>query len=78
MCMEGGCGTCIVTIKRINPVTCKPDIFAINSVRAKINLCRLIEKNAHASFVQIFSVLFQFSLAILGIFTQSKVLEIQI
>lgn len=32
MCQEGGCGACIVAVKRTNLITQKSEIFAVNSV----------------------------------------------
>lgn len=32
MCQEGGCGACIVTVKRINSATQKQETFGVNSV----------------------------------------------
>ena len=34
MCSEGGCGCCVVTAVRTDPLTGKQAPFAINSVRA--------------------------------------------
>lgn len=33
MCLEGGCGVCIVMIKGYHPITHDEDIRAVNSVR---------------------------------------------
>lgn len=32
MCLEGGCGVCIVMVKGLHPVTHNEDIRAVNSV----------------------------------------------
>lgn len=33
MCFEGGCGTCIVAVTLMDPVTNREVVFAVNSVR---------------------------------------------
>lgn len=35
MCVEGGCGACIVSVNRINPVTGKHETFSINSASSQ-------------------------------------------
>lgn len=37
MCMEGGCGTCIVAVEEVDPVTAKKSVFAVNSVKYRIS-----------------------------------------
>lgn len=32
MCLEGGCGSCIVAVEEIDPKTSTKSIFAVNSV----------------------------------------------
>lgn len=38
MCLEGGCGVCIVTLKGIHPVTKQNRTWAVNSVTLKLML----------------------------------------
>jgi xanthine dehydrogenase/oxidase len=37
MCLEGGCGVCIVTVKGIHPVTKTKTTWAVNSVSMKLH-----------------------------------------
>ncbi|XP_018565775.1 indole-3-acetaldehyde oxidase-like [Anoplophora glabripennis] len=39
MCLEGGCGACIVSVDRINPVTGKLETFCINSCLVSVFSC---------------------------------------
>ena len=37
MCLEGGCGACIVEVKSTHPTTGKMITYSVNSVRYQIN-----------------------------------------
>ncbi|KAL5273913.1 hypothetical protein ACFFRR_000587 [Megaselia abdita] len=39
MCLEAGCGTCVVSIKRRNPATFKAEILSVNSCLTLLNIC---------------------------------------
>lgn len=39
MCLEGGCGVCIVTLKGIHPVTKQSRTWAVNSVMLDLIFC---------------------------------------
>ncbi|CAH1164261.1 unnamed protein product [Phaedon cochleariae] len=39
MCLEGGCGTCVVTITRLNPLTTKYETLGVNSCLVSIFSC---------------------------------------
>ncbi|XP_065224600.1 uncharacterized protein LOC135848592 [Planococcus citri] len=39
MCLEGGCGACIVAVKRPNPITGEQEAFAVNSCLVPVFSC---------------------------------------
>ncbi|KAL5273166.1 hypothetical protein ACFFRR_000119 [Megaselia abdita] len=40
MCREGGCGACVVTIKRRNPCSCEMEVLAANSCLTLLHTCK--------------------------------------
>lgn len=32
MCLEGGCGNCIVSVSKVDPITQRERLFSVNSV----------------------------------------------
>lgn len=44
MCLEAGCGSCVVSIKRKNPSTLKEEILSANSVSGFYNPSAELQK----------------------------------